>query len=599
MIPLLMSLLDAAVVLSLGLLASAVLRQRSAALRHAILAASIVTASVMPALKYVLPQIPLIAWGESARVIADRVAFSSGGALSQSAMRSVAVASGGFPWTMALLIWMAGAIAIGAGVITAFVRLSRLRARCIPVEGRWRDLADALARECGIRRVLLLQSDDPTLLVTCGVLKPCIILPAGAAVWPDDLCRSVLRHELAHITRRDAAMQAAGEVLRVLQWINPLAWIACRRLRHESEYACDDAVLIGGVEPTAYATHLLDVARHVSGRRWVSAPAIAEPSTLERRIIAMLREQRNRTPLGRRGWFVTASAALVIGVPLAAAGLAPATPARTGAPASASDVMLPAGNVGRSVVPSPESPRVPASPAASPRTHVLFRSQSTSSIAGSVFDQLGGTLPAVTVTLSDPRGGPQLTVQTDPYGRFAFRALQSGEYELRASLPGFTAFINTVTVGPGAAEERTITLPIGTLQEHVTVSCSAASPLARLRTFAGALGDDIVPVLSAHEADAQMLVGGNVRAPIKLKDVHPVCPSNLPEAETVVHLVGHIGIDGRINDAALAQPQAGEAPATGAVNAALDAVRQWMFRPTVLDDQPIEAIMMVTVVFTR
>ena len=39
--------------------------------------------------------------------------------------------------------------------------------------------------------------------------------------------------------------------------------IACRRLRQESEYACDDAVLRAGVEATDYATHLFDVAQQV------------------------------------------------------------------------------------------------------------------------------------------------------------------------------------------------------------------------------------------------------------------------------------------------------------------------------------------------
>lgn len=592
MITLLMASLDAAVVLALGLLASAALRRRSAALRHAILAAAIVTAAVMPALKYVLPQMPLIAWGEPGRVLSDRVAFSSAGALSQSAIGSAA-ASGGVPSTIVFLIWMTGALAIGAGVVTGFVRLARLRGRCAPVDGRWRDLADALARERGLRRVTLLQSDDRTLLVTCGVLKPCIILPAGAAAWPDDRCRSVLRHELAHIARRDAAVQIGGEVLRVLQWINPLAWIACRRLRHESEYACDDAVLSGAVEPAAYATHLLDVARHVSGRRWVSVPAIAEPSTLERRIMAMLREQRDRTPLGRRGWFVTACAALAIGVPLAAAGVAPA---RTESLASAQDVRLRAGHADRSVVPSPEAPRVPASPS-SDASRGFFHRQTSGSIAGSVFDQLGGTLPGVTVTLSDPRGGAPLSAQTDPYGRFVFRALQSGEYELRASLPGFMAFINTVSVPPGAAEERTITLPIGTLEETVTVSCGDASPLARLRALAAAVGDGIVPVLSAHEAGTQPRVGGNLRAPRKTSDVKPACPSNLPVGETTVHLVGHIGTDGQITDAARAQSQSDGTVPDGAVAAAIDAVWQWVFTPTLLDDQPIEALIRVTITF--
>ena len=200
---------------------------------------------------------------------------------------------------MLAVVWMLGAAAIVAGLATGLVRLARLRRRCTPVTGRWRELTDELSDTCGVRRnVTLLQSDDPSLLVTCGVLRPAIILPAGASTWTDERSRSVLRHELAHVRRHDAAIQLAAEALRAVLWVNPLAWMACRRLRQESEIACDDAVLDGGVDPADYASQLLAVARQLSHdhRAWASMPAIAEPSTLEKRIVAMLHRHQDRTP---------------------------------------------------------------------------------------------------------------------------------------------------------------------------------------------------------------------------------------------------------------------------------------------------------------
>ena len=151
--------------------------------------------------------------------------------------------------------------------------MRRLRNRCTPVRGRWRTLTDELSHDCGVTRpVALLQSHDASLLVTYGVWHPGIILPAGASTWTDDRMRVVLRHELAHIARRDAGVQLVGEALRIMQPLNPFVWIACHRLRQESEYACDDAVLRGGVNATDYATHLFDVAKHLSGRHitWAS-----------------------------------------------------------------------------------------------------------------------------------------------------------------------------------------------------------------------------------------------------------------------------------------------------------------------------------------
>jgi beta-lactamase regulating signal transducer with metallopeptidase domain len=321
---LLASLAGAALVLGLGLAATAMLRRQSAALRHAVLAATISAATLMPAFEWLLPQIPVLRMQAAAGFVTSGLTLESD--VPAAPAGHTAPAPRAFPWPAALgLAWLAGTLVTFAGLVTGLARLARLRARCSPADDAWRGLADELARARGVRRpVALLQSDDPSLLVTCGVLRPAIILPAGAPAWPDDRRRVVLRHELAHVVRHDAAIQLAGEALRVVQWLNPLVWIACRRLRQESEYACDDAVLSDGVEAADYATHLLDVARDLSGHHaaWTAAPAIAHPSTLERRVIAMLEQNRNRAPLDRRGWALAALAALVISLPVAAAGIA-------------------------------------------------------------------------------------------------------------------------------------------------------------------------------------------------------------------------------------------------------------------------------------
>ncbi len=83
-----------------------------------------------------------------------------------------------------------------------------------------------------------------------------ILLPSTAAAWPDERIHLVLAHELAHLTRHDWLSQLLAEMLRAINWFNPLFWIACARLRRESEYACDDIVLELGTGGTAYAGHL-------------------------------------------------------------------------------------------------------------------------------------------------------------------------------------------------------------------------------------------------------------------------------------------------------------------------------------------------------
>lgn len=582
MIALAAAMLAGAIVLAMGLALAALLRRRSAALRHAILAAAVVTALVMPIGKLVLPQLPVIHWTESSAVVSSHLSLRSD-AIAVATDES-AITSRHIPWPVAIgVVWLAGAILIGAGLVTSLVRLSRIRRRCAPADERWRHLADAIARERGLRRrIALLQSSDPSLLVTCGMTRPAIILPDGAPAWPDDRRRTVLQHELAHIARHDAAIQIAGEVLRVLQWINPLVWIACRSLRHESEFACDDAVLSAGVDPTHYARHLLAVAKHVSARdaAWASAPGIAHPSTLERRIVAMLNHQQDRTPLTRRGRTAVVVVAVALSAPIAAAGIAPSQ--EPAVRPHAADVVLSA--------PAPAPMRAPHTAPVAVRVM-----QARASLDGTVLDQLGGTLPGVTVNIDNANAGIAIVVRTAADGTFTAHNIPAGQYELRAALPGFMTLSTLVSLTAGDTLEQRLTLPIGTVSETVVVACSASPQIAKLQRLMTRIGDGLFPVVFAQEQGTPPRVGGNVRIPLKLTDVKPVCPSTLPGGETHVRLSGHIGTDGRITDAALADGAA--APPADLVDRAIDAVRQWTFRPTLLDDQPIAIPITVEVVF--
>jgi len=110
-----------------------------------------------------------------------------------------------------------------------------------------------------------------------------------------------------------------AEIVRVVYWFNPLLWIACNRLRQEGEHACDDAVLLQGVDGTEYAVHLLEVARTLKARRGSSlALAMARPSKLERRFAAMINPSLDRRGVTRHTVLVTALAALCIVLPLSA-----------------------------------------------------------------------------------------------------------------------------------------------------------------------------------------------------------------------------------------------------------------------------------------
>jgi TonB family protein len=137
--------------------------------------------------------------------------------------------------------------------------------------------------------------------LTWGALRPVILLPAYIEAWSEEKREVVLRHERAHIHRRDWLWQLFAQVVTAVFWFHPMAWLAASRLRQEAELATDDLVLAAGAESSDYAAQLLEVARHL-GRRFPSgavAVTMVRSSALTERITAILDAARVRARAGR------------------------------------------------------------------------------------------------------------------------------------------------------------------------------------------------------------------------------------------------------------------------------------------------------------
>lgn len=89
-------------------------------------------------------------------------------------------------------------------------------------------------------------------------------------------------------------------------------------------------------------------------------------------------------------------------------------------------------------------------------------------------------------------------------------------------------------------------------------------------------------------------VGGDIAEPKKIKDVKPVYPAEAQAAgiQGVVILEATIAPSGYVSDARVLR----SIPALD--QAAVEAVRQWAFTPTLLNGAPVPVIMTVTVNFT-
>ena len=93
---------------------------------------------------------------------------------------------------------------------------------------------------------------------------------------------------------------------------------------------------------------------------------------------------------------------------------------------------------------------------------------------------------------------------------------------------------------------------------------------------------------------APVRVGGEIREPRKIRDVKPVYPAVAQQARVsgIVILETVIDRDGNVRDATVLRsvPLLDEA--------AVDAVRQWQFTPTLMNGMPVEVVMTVTVNFS-
>ena len=163
--------------------------------------------------------------------------------------------------------------------------------------------ARGIAAELGVgQRIRFLEGETDAMPMTFGVVRPTVLLPSVASSWTAARQETVLRHELAHIRRRDALTQLAAEVACALHWFNPLVWFAARRLYVEREHACDDLVIVSGSRAADYAAELVEIARSMRVQRAapLAAIAMARPSQLRRRVLAVLEDRKRRALLTNR-----------------------------------------------------------------------------------------------------------------------------------------------------------------------------------------------------------------------------------------------------------------------------------------------------------
>ena len=300
-----------------------------------------------------------------------------------------------------LALWATVALAIGASLANAWLAVRRIVRHAQTLDTPdWLTPLWEIADRFGLDEPpRLLRSDRAKMPFACGITRPTIVLPAESDGWTLDRRRAVLLHELAHVRRRDLAGHTLARLVCAVYWFHPLVWTAAKRLRAESERACDDLALACGARPADYAEHLLDIVASV--RRDTTplvALAMARRNEFEGRMLDILDSDRPRTTPSRWQAVSLVGVLALITTVVGAAAPAPATSATSATSAALA-------SRGGLEWPRPDAvaseervdqPTEPEPPGASHATAARVRSGVASALQAGAGD--GGASPAATVS---------------------------------------------------------------------------------------------------------------------------------------------------------------------------------------------------------
>jgi TonB family protein len=571
-------IIGSSLILFLALCAARICRRRSAAVRHFILTIGLLGSLLVPFMGKVVPvstSVPLPELSAFVYTQAEDFIILPAERMSPPPGSPDAASFSQANRRLWLWVWIIGAAIGGTIMVIGAAKMALVAFRSIQIGGEpWqsasKDTSDALHLK---RRIRILQNRGQV-LGTWGVVRPAVLIPRNAESWSPERIRIVLTHEFAHVKRLDWPVQLLAEMARVVYWFNPLFWIACRWLRTESELACDDVVLNVGIDARDYASHLLDLVRalRTSHRVWSPILAMSRPPSLERRFVAMLNPSLNHRLMSRGSAIAISFVALCVTMPLAAMRPEERTPLPS------LSVPAPVTTMAIATKPGPSPVKVPATKSAPLRKPVPTQGRADGRVQGTVYDGTGAVVPGVRMQVTRADGQVEETV-TDEVGRYTFSALTEGVYLLTARLPGFANSSQRLEVRAGQSSRANFTLSVGGIAQRVEVSV-AGQPRAEAVVPAG--------------APQRIRVGGNVVAANLISQVKPIYPASAQSAgrEGTLHLQGIIGVDGSLIGLRVLS-----SPDPDLAVAAFEAVRQWRYRPTLLNNVPVEVITDIDVDF--
>ena len=482
-----------------------------------------------------------------------------------------------FEWlTVVLAVLGAGAVARLLWLGISLVRLRRLR-RCgeAAVDSAVHsEMGEIIGAVPEIRYVQGLRQP-----VTFGLVRPVVLLPSDLANHSEEIQRAVLSHELFHVKRRDWGWLLFEELVCAVLWFNPAIWWLVSRIHLAREAVVDELAVLATGRRRAYVAALMAFADDTS---LAPVSAFGGRAHLFTRIVLLSKEAGMSS---RRLVFTFAAVAAAL-----AAGTWQAVQAFP---------LTQSGSV-RQAIPGPleqrAKPVTPENPIPR-RTNFeapFYPAEARAAGArGSVtlmvtLDELGRVAEARRVGLVVESTNPKVSLRwnnTSTGDEMRFLVNQSPEQSDRLRAVALAMEASAIRAVQSWRYEPPADGPISfpiliSLAEGTDAGQGTVAPAAP------AAGRGV-------RAEGVVRVGGSINAPVKIKDVRPVYP---PEAQ-VARVAGVVILEVRISPEGIVEDTHVLRSIPMLDQAAVDAVMQWRFRPTLLNGQAVPVIMTVTVNF--
>lgn len=508
------------------------------------------------------------------------------------------------------ILWgLAGGCAARLGWLgLGLIRLRRHRARAVPLDVT--PLLREVSSSVGAWPDIYISDDVPG-PVTFGAISPVVVFPRRFLLLEESAQRGIACHEFLHVRRRDWLFTITEELLRCALWFHPAVWWILSRIQLAREQAVDHAVVECVQDRALYLETLLDAAAVRAGLDPALAPLFLRKHHLSQRVQSLLKEP----PMSTRrliSSLIPISAVAFLAARLSVALFPLAAPAQDleSSPGVAVDLGAYKLVHGSGVVYPPSAREQKIEGVVQLETSVDEQGAVTDAqvIAGPAelrkaaleaaltwhFAGAGTLPPKIPVTIrfqlsgvpAPPPQVPLMNGQPTVLKHIVFGPMPPNVAEtLARDMP--------VHVGDTLTQEvlSNVLALVSRTDEHLNVNVHTdAGAVTLVITLPGA------PSGASNVAGQvrQIRVGSRAQAANLIHEVAPQYPPLAKQAriQGTVRFNVVIGKDGKVNNIQLLSGHPLLAPA------AAEALRQWVYRPTLLNGDPIEVKSQVDVNFT-